>query len=109
MDVELKKEKKSLASFDKEVSGFEQEKRTKKQELENGKLDIQRLGHDRQGLVTERDAASRHIAKLLSENPWIPDQKGYACYSHCICTCVDGFLLAPLGKKDRTSTLEARI
>ena len=83
MDADLKKEKKSLASFDKEVSGFEKEKRSKKQELENGKLEIQRLGHDRQGIVTERDAASRHIEKLLAENPWIPDQKGYVYYDAC--------------------------
>lgn len=78
-EKELKNEKKSLASYDKEISTLENDKKTKKQELENSRLESQQLGHDRQGLVDERDLASKQMNRLIKENPWIPDQKEYGC------------------------------
>lgn len=74
-EKDLKNEKKAIASYDKEIAKIETDKKSKKQELENSKLEAQQLGHDRQNLVNDRDVASRQILVLLKENPWIPDQK----------------------------------
>jgi hypothetical protein len=64
-----------LASFDKEINALENDKRLKKQDHENSKLESQQLGHDRQNLVSDLELAKRETIRLVKENPWIPDQK----------------------------------
>ena len=64
-----------MASFDKELHALENDKRLKKQDYENSKLETQQLGHDRQNLISELDIAKREMIRLVKENSWIPDQK----------------------------------
>ena len=69
-----------MAHIDKEMSKLENEKKLKKQELENANLESQQLKHDRTSSENDYSLAEKAIRNLLQVNPWIPDQEQYSFF-----------------------------
>ncbi|KAJ3044691.1 Structural maintenance of chromosomes protein 2 [Rhizophlyctis rosea] len=76
-ESELARERESLAQFDVEAKQLEAQRKVKKQEIENGKLEVQQLKLDLDRFHSEREHAAKTVKGMLKDYPWIPDQKQF--------------------------------
>ncbi|KAJ3290770.1 Structural maintenance of chromosomes protein 2 [Borealophlyctis nickersoniae] len=74
-EANLERERQSLAAFDVETRDLESMRKVKKQELEDGKLEVQKLKHDLERFHSEREHAAKTVKEMVKNYPWIPDQK----------------------------------
>lgn len=75
VESELSRERQSLASFDTETRDLEASRKMKKQDLAEGKLEVQKLRLELEKFHADREHASKTVKEMVKRYPWIPDQK----------------------------------
>ncbi|KAI8894905.1 hypothetical protein BC833DRAFT_190008 [Globomyces pollinis-pini] len=73
--VKLNEEKSVLASFDKELQALEKSFKIKNQQLEDVKLEIQKLVSETSSIAESLQKAEKSLNHLVKSHTWIEDQK----------------------------------
>ena len=71
----MHEEKKSLASYDQELSQLENDLKKKLKENSDIKLELQKLNIEYESCFSECDQAKKNLVSLVDNYSWIPDQK----------------------------------
>ena len=68
-------EKKSLSSFDKEITSLEIDSKRKTKEMEESNIEVQQLQIEFATCLQNGKQLKERFNRLVSENPWVEDQR----------------------------------
>eukprot|EP00968_Pinguiococcus_pyrenoidosus_P020950 scaffold2618_cov240-Pinguiococcus_pyrenoidosus.AAC.13 len=71
----LAAEKAKLAEASAAIDGITTRVRQKKEEIRSATLELQKTGHDRAALQKDRQEATKRVARLQSQHPWIEEEE----------------------------------
>ncbi|KAJ3092417.1 Structural maintenance of chromosomes protein 2 [Quaeritorhiza haematococci] len=78
-EAALNRERASLSAYDEKLKYLESLKQKNRNELEDAKLQHQKLVHELQEYDRESKRAEKRVAELNKKYPWIQDQKQLSC------------------------------
>jgi hypothetical protein len=87
-EAKLQSERAVLTAFDDELAALERDIKSKKQEVSDTELALQKLGHETAGLTKEETAARGLIRDLENQFTWIRDEKKYVIPHRCNAACI---------------------
>lgn len=74
-EAKLKSERAVLTAFDDELADLERDIKSKKQDISDAELSLQKLGHEISTLAKEETAANGLTRDLENQFTWIKDEK----------------------------------
>lgn len=74
-EAKLKSERAVLTAFDDELADLERDMKSKKQEISDAELSLQKLGHEISALAKEETSANGLTRDLENQFTWIRDEK----------------------------------